>query len=93
MGMTGSSADFPGNKCYFHLAEKRDAEAIGSGDPLPRSPPNQITPPRPHPQATGRGVFFALFERMLPTGTFDQQVQGGSEENRASGFHAKAWRR
>ena len=94
VGMTGSLADVPGNKCrYFHYAGKCDAETIGSGDPFPRSPPSQIGPPHPHPQATVGGTFFALFKRMLPTGTFDQQVQGGSKENRGSSFHAKTWRR
>lgn len=57
-GMTGSSADFPGNKCHhFHFAEIRDAEAVGSGDPLPRSPPNQIGPTAPPPPShRARGV-------------------------------------
>lgn len=94
VGMTGSSADVPGNKChYFHFAGKRDTEAIGSGDAFPRSTPVRLAHHTPTPQATGCGTFFVLFKRMLPTGTFDQQVKSGSKENRGSGFHTKTWRR
>lgn len=93
VGMTGALLTFLGTNVIISicaLAKKCDAEGISSGDPFPRRTHDQVSPPR---QATGHGTCFALFKRMLPAGTSDQQVQDGSKENRGSSFHAKMWRR
>ena len=75
------------------LQENVTQKQLALGMLFPEVPPVRLAHHTPTPQATGCGTFFVLFKRMLPTGTFDQQVKSGSKENRGSGFHTKTWRR
>ena len=91
MGVTGSSADFPGTNVVTSILQKSVTQKqLALGIPFPEVPPARPPhhAPTPKPQGVRRSLLYLNGCCLLVL-----LINSGSEENGGSGFHAKAWRR